>query len=112
MSSALQHLSRGQLSQMPPLLVGGAIEDVSSVEAELARHLPHIRRMSKQLKSTSQQIETSVVEVSTTFKGLRSGQGPPRIAPGDFSAANTKGLPTGNHLEASSGIVARLWSRS
>jgi methyl-accepting chemotaxis protein len=70
MSSALQHLSRGQLSQMPPLLVGGAIEDVSSVEAELARHLPHIRRMSKQLKSTSQQIETSVVEVCNNFQGI------------------------------------------
>jgi methyl-accepting chemotaxis protein len=55
---------------MPPLLVGGAIEDVSSVEAELARHLPHIRRMSKQLKSTSQQIETSVVEVCNNFQGI------------------------------------------
>jgi methyl-accepting chemotaxis protein len=48
----------------------GGMEDVSEVEAELARYLPHIQRMSKQLQSTSQQIEGSVVEVCKSFQGI------------------------------------------
>jgi methyl-accepting chemotaxis protein len=40
------------------------------VEEELARYLPHFSRMSEQLKQTSSQIETSVVEVCNSFQGI------------------------------------------
>jgi len=39
-------------------------------EAELAGYLPHLGRMSKQLKETSQQIESSVVGVCDSFQGI------------------------------------------
>jgi methyl-accepting chemotaxis protein len=38
--------------------------------AELAGYLPHLGRMSKQLKATSQQIESSVVGVCDSFQGI------------------------------------------
>jgi methyl-accepting chemotaxis protein len=53
-----------------PTLIAEVTEEASAVEAELARYLPHIRRMSKQLQSTSQQIEGSVVEVCKSFHGI------------------------------------------
>jgi methyl-accepting chemotaxis protein len=40
------------------------------VEAELAQYLPHFGRMSEQLKETSSQIESSVVEVCNSFQGI------------------------------------------
>jgi methyl-accepting chemotaxis protein len=40
------------------------------VDAELARYLPHLSRMSAQLKQTSTQIETSVVGVCDSFQGI------------------------------------------
>jgi methyl-accepting chemotaxis protein len=39
-------------------------------DAGLARYLPHLTRMSAQLKQTSTQIETSVVDVCTSFQGI------------------------------------------
>jgi methyl-accepting chemotaxis protein len=42
------------------------------VEAQLAQYLPHISRMSEQLKQTSSQIESSVVEVCNSFQGIAS----------------------------------------
>ncbi len=39
-------------------------------QADLARYLPQFRRMSKQLKQTSQQIESSVVSVCGSFQGI------------------------------------------
>jgi methyl-accepting chemotaxis protein len=69
MNNAAQLLPNECQPQIPPILIAGCT-DGSVVEAELARHLPHIRRMSKQLKSTSQQIENSVVEVCKNFQGI------------------------------------------
>jgi methyl-accepting chemotaxis protein len=40
------------------------------VDAELARYLPHLSRMSAQLKQTSSQIESSVVGVCDSFQGI------------------------------------------
>jgi methyl-accepting chemotaxis protein len=45
-------------------------EGQPSVETELARYLPHFNRMSEQLKQTSVQIESSVVEVCNSFQGI------------------------------------------
>jgi methyl-accepting chemotaxis protein len=45
-------------------------DDGSGVEAELARYLPHLSRMSVQLKQTSTQIENSVVDVCISFQGI------------------------------------------
>ena len=45
-------------------------EASSGVESELARYLPHLTRMSEQLKQTSTQIETSVVGVCDSFQGI------------------------------------------
>ncbi len=47
-----------------------AAEAGADVEEELARYLPHISRMSTQLKQTSAQIESSVVEVCNSFQGI------------------------------------------
>src|ERR1039457_2142296 len=56
--------------QRPARHVGKPAGEVSGVETELARYLPHLSRMSKQLKQTSQQIETSVVDVCNSFQGI------------------------------------------
>jgi methyl-accepting chemotaxis protein len=48
----------------------GVAEEYAGVEAELARYLPHINKMSEQLKQTSAQIETSVVGVCDSFQGI------------------------------------------
>jgi hypothetical protein len=42
----------------------------SDVEAELARYLPHLGKMSVQLQQTSKQIEDSVVDVCKSFQGI------------------------------------------
>jgi methyl-accepting chemotaxis protein len=47
-----------------------ASEDGVVVETELARYLPHISLMSRQLKQTSLQIENSVVDVCKSFQGI------------------------------------------
>jgi methyl-accepting chemotaxis protein len=39
-------------------------------DAELARYLPHLRKMSSQLQETALQIETSVVEVCNSFEAI------------------------------------------
>lgn len=59
--------TRPNLSAENPGAVAGAAADV---EEELARYLPHISRMSTQLKQTSAQIESSVVEVCNSFQGI------------------------------------------
>jgi methyl-accepting chemotaxis protein len=45
-------------------------ESSPGAEAEIGRYLPHLSRMSKQLKQTSAQIESSVVDVCTSFQGI------------------------------------------
>ena len=49
---------------------GGDTEKVSSNASDVARYLPHLSRMSEQLKQTSAQIESSVMEVCTSFQGI------------------------------------------
>jgi methyl-accepting chemotaxis protein len=41
-----------------------------NLEAEIAQYLPHFSRMSEQLRQTSSQIESSVVEVCNSFQGI------------------------------------------
>jgi len=70
-------MNRGVQSQLSGAR-SGLSEDVREasaqvepgVEAELARYLPHLNRMSEQLKQTSAQIETSVVGVCDSFQGI------------------------------------------
>jgi methyl-accepting chemotaxis protein len=49
---------------------GPGPEGRSDVEGELAKYLPHLGRMSEQLKQTSKQIEDSVVAVCESFEGI------------------------------------------
>jgi methyl-accepting chemotaxis protein len=61
----------GGVQQGAPLTVAEeAGEDRFAVETELARYLPHLGRMSSQLKATSTQIESSVVDVCGSFQGI------------------------------------------
>jgi methyl-accepting chemotaxis protein len=54
-----------------PLSMAEAVAETEpGVEAELAHYLPHFSRMSEQLKQTSVQIESSVVEVCNSFQGI------------------------------------------
>jgi methyl-accepting chemotaxis protein len=55
---------------IPQVIPGGVAEEDAGVEAELARYLPHLTRMSVQLKQTSAQIESSVVGVCNSFQGI------------------------------------------
>lgn len=50
--------------------VAGYAPQGVKVEAELAKHLPHLTRMSEQLKQTSAQIESAVVGVCESFQGI------------------------------------------
>lgn len=51
--------------------VGTAVAGSDSpVEAELALYLPHLDRMSRQLKQTSAQIESSVLGICESFQGI------------------------------------------
>jgi methyl-accepting chemotaxis protein len=54
----------------PLSMVESVPEKGPEVETELARYLPHFSRMSEQLKQTSKQIESSVVEVCNSFQGI------------------------------------------
>ena len=58
------------MSSIPVNLAGDAAGHGLEVEAELAQYLPHFSRMSEQLKQTSSQIESSVVEVCSSFQGI------------------------------------------
>jgi methyl-accepting chemotaxis protein len=60
----------GAVSSLPVSVVEGAPAEASEVEAELARYLPHLGQMSEQLRQTSKQIESSVVEVCGSFQGI------------------------------------------
>jgi methyl-accepting chemotaxis protein len=51
-------------------LAGGVAGHGQEVETALAQYLPHLSRMSEQLKQTSSQIESSVVEVCGSFQGI------------------------------------------
>lgn len=55
---------------LPPGVAESSAKTPLGVEEELVRYLPHISRMSEQLKQTSSQIERSVVEVCTSFQEI------------------------------------------
>ena len=58
------------MSSFPVSLAEGAAEHDPEVEAVLAQYMPHFSQMSEQLKQTSSQIESSVVEVCGSFQGI------------------------------------------
>ncbi|MGA9672192.1 MAG: methyl-accepting chemotaxis protein [Terracidiphilus sp.] len=70
MNQAAQSGPSGHWSGMPPGVAGAVAQEEPEVQAELARYVPHFRRMSEQLKQTSSQIESSVVEVCNSFQGI------------------------------------------
>jgi methyl-accepting chemotaxis protein len=51
-------------------VAGTAAEDEPGLEPDLAMYLPQLSRMSKQLRQTSAQIESSVVGVCSSFQGI------------------------------------------
>ena len=53
-----------------PEVPGELASEHFAAEAALAGYLPHLGRMSKQLKATSEQIESSVVGVCDSFQGI------------------------------------------
>ncbi len=55
---------------LPQNNLGGVAQQEPRVEGGLVRYLPHLSRMSEQLKQTSAQIESSVVEVCGSFQGI------------------------------------------
>jgi methyl-accepting chemotaxis protein len=70
MNRAFQSQPDSAALSIPPGMAGVVAGQSLSVEAELARYLPHFSRMSEQLKQTSLQIESSVVEVCDSFQGI------------------------------------------
>ncbi len=48
----------------------GGVERERGVDEGFVRYLPHLSRMSEQLKQTSLQIENSVIEVCNSFQGI------------------------------------------
>jgi methyl-accepting chemotaxis protein len=70
---AMPETLRGSLSSAVgaiPSNPGPRPESRPDLEAEIARYLPQMRRMSEQLKQTSKQIEESVVGVCDSFQGI------------------------------------------
>jgi methyl-accepting chemotaxis protein len=70
MNRTVQSRSSDTVSSFPANLAGDAAGHGLEVEAEIAQYLPHFSRMSEQLKQTSSQIESSVVEVCSSFQGI------------------------------------------
>ena len=70
MNSTMRSLRGKARPSAPPGVVGAVAEKEPEVETELAQYLPHFSRMSEQLKQTSSQIESSVVEVCNSFQGI------------------------------------------
>jgi methyl-accepting chemotaxis protein len=58
--------------------------------SELARYLPHLGKMSEQLKQTSKQIEEAVVEVCNSFQGIASRARATVARAGGFIARDTQ----------------------
>jgi methyl-accepting chemotaxis protein len=58
------------LSSLPQGVAEEGAKEWLSKDTELARYLPHLSRISAQLKQTSTQIESSVVGVCNNFQGI------------------------------------------
>jgi methyl-accepting chemotaxis protein len=74
-------------------------ERVSDIETELACYLPHLSRMSKQLKQTSQQIETSVVGVCYSFQGIAERARSTVVRASGFLCSEESGPPNNQSFE-------------
>jgi len=70
MTRSAQNQSGGAWATMLPGSAGAVAQDEPAMEDDLRRYLPHLSRMSKQLKQTSTQIESSVVDVCSSFQGI------------------------------------------
>ncbi len=70
MNSVAQRQADKDCAGLPHGIAGAVVDLELGVEAELARYLPHLTRMSAQLKQTSTQIESSVVGVCDSFQGI------------------------------------------
>jgi methyl-accepting chemotaxis protein len=70
MNRTAQSRPNDAVSSFPVSLSWDAAGHGLEVEGELARYLPHFSQMSEQLKQTSSQIESSVVDVCSSFQGI------------------------------------------
>lgn len=70
MNWSFQSRPSSTVSSIPLGMVESAPAKGLEVETELAQYLPHFSRMSEQLRQTSKQIESSVVEVCGSFQGI------------------------------------------
>lgn len=71
MNKGFQAAENDVKSDVAEASIGTAAEDSGSqVGAELARYLPHLDRMSRQIKVTAAQIEDSVLGVCNSFQGI------------------------------------------
>jgi methyl-accepting chemotaxis protein len=70
----MNNVAQAEARASGPCSSPDVLGDIASVrlipESELAGYAPHLDRMSKQLKATSQQIESSVVGVCNSFQGI------------------------------------------
>ena len=70
MNKVAQSRPSSTSSSVPQGIAEEGAEERLCVDAELAQYLPHLSRMSAQLKQTSTQIESSVVGVCDSFQGI------------------------------------------
>ena len=70
MIEAIKNWVSKEKSSPPPSIVAEAVKQEIDIEAELAKYLPHLGRMSQQLSETSAQIESAVVDVCGSFQGI------------------------------------------
>src|ERR1035438_4143416 len=86
-------------SGLPPSLSGGGSWQGLVSEAELARFVPHLDLMSRQLRQTSQQIESSVVDVCNSFEGIAARARSTVARTGGFLSGNGMGPSTDRKRE-------------
>lgn len=72
MNGIFQSRPKAAAPSFPVSMAESAPAKCMEVETELAQYLPLFSRMGEQLKQTSQQIESSVVEVCGSFQGIAS----------------------------------------
>jgi hypothetical protein len=70
MNRFFQSQPSGAAPSFPVSMAESAPAKGMEVEPELAQYLPLFSRMSEQLRQTSKQIESSVVEVCGSFQGI------------------------------------------
>jgi len=111
----MHETSNGSLSQdlgQIPLHGSRKPDDHSEVEAELARYMSHLGKMSEQLKQTSAQIEEAVVGVCNSFQGIATRARATVARASDFLGHNGQSS-TGKQsfeglIEACSGTLVKI----